>query len=64
VGTRLHRALALFHRVRLFGPVYLLLDLPFGGGDSIVGPRKAVFLGWAATGIERLSSNCLLPFCN
>jgi hypothetical protein len=29
--------------VRLFVPVYLLLDLAFGGGDSIGGARKAVF---------------------
>src|SRR5580704_10275577 len=44
-GTRLHRALAFFLRVSLLAPVYLLLDLAFGGGDSIGGARKAVIFG-------------------
>jgi hypothetical protein len=61
LGTHLHRALALFLRVRLFVPVYLLLDLAFGGGDSIGGARKAVFLGWAVAGIESLASNYIFP---
>jgi hypothetical protein len=47
--------------VSLLAPVYLLLDLAFGGGDSIGGARKAVIFGRAVAGIERLSSNCIFP---